>query len=158
VIEWILNLPFWVAAGFLAAVAALRGQCTYWVGRAVNAGLARSRWSRRLRSERFQGGIEAIQKWGWPIIPLSFLTVGFQTAVNAGAGLLGWPWLRYTLAAIPGYLLWGAVYATGGLAAFGALFALARQSWWIVGLAGLALAALAGVLVARRRQRRLNRP
>lgn len=66
-------------------------------------------------------GIIAIQRIGWPIIPLSFLTVGFQTAVQFGAGLTNWSWFRYTLAALPGYLAWGFIYAIGGLSLFRSL-------------------------------------
>jgi membrane protein DedA with SNARE-associated domain len=128
VVDWILRLPFAWAAAALFAVACLRGQCTFWLGRAGHAGLLKHpRWGRLLTKEGTKKGLAAVEKWGWPIIPLSFLTVGFQTAVQLSAGLLGWRWRRYTLAALPGYLLWGMVYAAGGLAAFGAIASLARR-------------------------------
>jgi membrane protein DedA with SNARE-associated domain len=71
---------------------------------------------------------DKLERWGWPVIPVSFLTVGFQTAVNLSAGLIGWHWWRYTLAAAPGWLMWGSVYATGGLAVFGAIASAAQES------------------------------
>ena len=73
------------------------------------------------KNSETSAGILAIQKMGWPIIPLSFLTVGFQTAVQFGAGLTNWSWYKYTLAAIPGYLAWGFIYASGGLSLFRSL-------------------------------------
>ncbi|MDR3201954.1 MAG: hypothetical protein LBT54_02290 [Bifidobacteriaceae bacterium] len=153
-IEWILGQPFGWAAAFLTAVAVVRSQCTFWVGRAIHAGLLRTRWAERLRSDRAQRGIAALQRWGWPIIPLSFLTVGFQTAVNAGAGVLGWRWLRYTPAALPGCVIWGVVYAAGGLAAFGAAFALARRSIWLLAAAAALVAGVVAAVILRRRHHR----
>jgi membrane protein DedA with SNARE-associated domain len=156
-LAWILALPFGWAAAFLTCVAAFRSQCTYWVGRAINAGVLRTRWARHWQSDRAQQGIDALQRWGWPIIPLSFLTVGFQTAVNAGAGLIGWRWPRYTLAAIPGWIAWGLAYAAGLLAAFGAAVSLAARSPWLAGVAGLAVVTAAAVVVRRHRRRRVPR-
>jgi membrane protein DedA with SNARE-associated domain len=103
---------------------------------------------------RARRGVEAIERWGWPIIPLSFLTIGFQTAVNAGAGIIGWRWGRYTLAAIPGWIAWGLAYAAGLLAAIGAAVSLAARSpWLLVGaLAIVASAVTIGIIRHRRRR------
>jgi len=127
-VQWILSQPFALAASFLVVVAAVRSQCTYWLGRGIRAGVVRSAWAVRLQSEAVAKGQARLEQWGWPIIPLSFLTVGVQTAVNLAAGLVGWGWIRYTLAASLGWLAWGLVYAAGGLAVFGALVALAQDS------------------------------
>jgi len=127
-VHWILSQPFVLAAGFLTVVAAVRSQCTYWLGRGIRAGVIRSAWAVRLQSDGAVKGQARLERWGWPIIPLSFLTVGLQTAVNLAAGLVGWSWFRYTLAASLGWLAWGVVYAAGGLAVFGALVALAQDS------------------------------
>ena len=70
------------------------------------------------KSEENRAGMLALQKYGWPVIPLSFLTVGFQTVVQLAAGMLDWKWSKYTLVALPGYLAWGFVYAAGGLTLF----------------------------------------
>jgi len=127
-VQWILSQPFFLAAGLLVVVAAVRSQCTYWLGRGLRAGVIKSAWAVRLQSEGVAKGQARLERWGWPIIPLSFLTVGVQTAVNLAAGLVGWRWYRYTLAALLGWLAWGLVYAAGGLAVFGALVALAQDS------------------------------
>jgi membrane protein DedA with SNARE-associated domain len=152
-LEWILDQPFGWAAAFLTAVAMVRSQCTYWVGRAARAGLLRSRFTSALDVSRTRRGVEAIERWGWPIVPLSFLTIGFQTAVNAGAGVIGWRWGRYTLAAIPGWIAWGVAYAASLLAAIGAAVALAARSPWLLGGAGVAAAITVAIAVARRRRR-----
>jgi membrane protein DedA with SNARE-associated domain len=155
--DWILAQPFGWAAAFLTTVAMVRSQCTYWVGRAIHAGLLRTSWAMRLRADSAQRGVEALERWGWPIIPLSFLTVGFQTAVNAGAGLVGWRWGRYTVAAIPGWIAWGVAYAAGGLAVFGAAWALASRSPWLLAAVALAVASIVAVAVVRHRTLRRRR-
>ena len=48
---------------------------------------------------------------------VSFLTVGLQTVVNAAAGLIRMPWIRYTVAMLIGCIAWAAIYATVGIAA-----------------------------------------
>jgi membrane protein DedA with SNARE-associated domain len=128
VIEWILAQPFVFAAALLALVACFRSQGTYWLGRGIRAGVIRAKWAQRFQEEKATAAVARLEKYGWPAIPLSFLTVGFQTAVHLSAGLIGWRWPRYTLAASIGWVLWGVVYAAGGLAVFAGLFALAQAS------------------------------
>jgi membrane protein DedA with SNARE-associated domain len=154
VTEWILGQPFVVAALFLTGVAAVRSQATYWLGRGIRAGVIRTAWAARLASDKERRAVAQLEKWGWPLIPASFATIGFQTAVQLTAGLLGWRWVPYTLAALPGWILWGCVYAAGGLAAFLGLLALARQAWWLAVLAGLVVAgAIVAIVLVRRRRR-----
>ena len=56
------------------------------------------------------------------IIPLCFLTVGIQTAVNAGSGVVRLRWRTYTLAMIPGCVAWALMYGLGMLAVWHAEF------------------------------------
>jgi membrane protein DedA with SNARE-associated domain len=143
-VNWIMAQPFWAAAAGLTVVAAVRSQLTYWLGRAVRAGLVKAPWARRLASH---AGQTKLERYGWPAIPLSFLTVGLQTAVNLAAGLLGWRWPRYTLAAVPGWVAWGMIYAAGGLAIWVGLAALWRNSPVVVA-ASIQLAVCVAVVVA----------
>ena len=149
--EWIQSQPFVIAVVFLTGVAGFRSQLTYWLVRGVHAGVVRTAWAQKMASEKRSKAIEKLEKWGWPLIPLSFLTVGFQTAVQLTAGLIGWRWLPYTLAAIPGWILWGVVYAAGGLAVFATILALAQQSWWLAAIVILAIVGLIVFLVLRKR-------
>jgi len=150
--EWIQSQPFLIAAGFLTCVVGFRAEGTYWLGRGVRAGVVRASWAQKLASDNEKRVVAKLEKWGWPIIPLSFLTIGFQTAVQLTAGLIGWHWLRYTLAALPGWIAWGCVYAAGGLAAFAGLVALARQGWWLAVLVVAAVAMIVvGIVLVRRR-------
>ncbi|MDR0782443.1 MAG: hypothetical protein LBE83_01615 [Propionibacteriaceae bacterium] len=152
--DWILGQPFLIAAGCLTGLAGFRSQCTYWLGRGIRAGVVRGRWADKLTSEKERSVVAKLEKWGWPLIPLSFLTLGFQTAVQLTAGVIGWRWLRYTLAAIPGWILWGCLYAAGGLAVFVAFFTLAGISWWLFVLVLLALIGLIVAIIMLRRRHR----
>jgi len=152
-IDWITGQPFFIAAGFLTLVAGVRSQCMFWLGRGIRAGVIRTAWAQKFRDDKSKRAVNRLQAWGWPLIPVSFLTIGFQTAVQISAGLIGWRWLTYTLAAIPGWILWGCAYAAGGLAAFVGLVTLARQEWWLAVLAVLVVAAIVVVIVRLRRSR-----
>jgi membrane protein DedA with SNARE-associated domain len=152
-----MSQPFAVAFLCLTCVAAVRSQCTYWLGRAVRAGVIRAPWARRITSEAALKARDKLERWGWPLIPASFLTVGFQTAVNLSAGLIGWRWFRYTLAAVPGWIAWGTVYAAGGLAVFAGLAAMWAAAPWLAVATVQTLVVLAVAGIALRRRRRMVR-
>ena len=91
---------------------------------------------------------------GIGIIPLCFLTVGVQTAVNAGAGIVRMSWKKYTLAMIPGCIAWSIMYGLGMLAVWMAVVRAAAGSvWGWLGLAAIAAIITAVVLMKRRRGR-----
>ncbi len=142
---WVVLVAFWIGA-------TVRGTATYWIGRGVRAGGARSRWSHHLdrpsvlRAERF------VRKVGPPAVTLGFLTVGLQTAINASSGMLRMPLRRFLPAVVLGALVWAVVYTTVGLTVVDA--ALGRVPWWWL----LGVVALVGVVVlaARRLRRRVD--
>lgn len=160
--EFIAEGPFWLVFAFLTAVVFLRAQATYWLGSwatsvTVRRVRPRREWQRRLverlTSPSTDQGIAAIHRWGLAVVPVSFLTVGFQTMVNAGAGVLRMPWWKYTLAMIPGCLAWATIYSTIGFAMWeAALAAAAGSPWGIAGMAATALVITTTVLVRRRRR------
>jgi len=99
-------------------------------------------------------GAAMLDKWGIIVIPLCFLTVGIQTAVNAGAGLVRMRWSTYTIAMIPGCVLWALLYGLGTLAVFAAAIrAIAGSPWGWAGLA-LIIALIAAKIAWGRRKRR----
>lgn len=74
----------------------------------------------------------------WPItrifaVPLSFLTVGIQTAVNASAGISRMSLKRYLPAVTVGCLIWALIYSTVGMAVVLAWLELGWQ--WVVATA-----------------------
>ena len=60
-------------------------------------------------------------------VPLSFLTIGVQTAINFSAGFTLMPLRRYLPAVIVGCLLWALLYSTVGMVGFAAIGALWNQ-------------------------------
>ena len=147
---------------FLFVVVLLRAQATYWLARGAASGavLATGRQGFLGTMARwFDGpvprkGAAMLDKWGIIVIPLCFLTVGIQTAVNAGAGLVRMRWSTYTIAMIPGCVLWALLYGLGTLAFFAAAIRAVAGSPW--GWAGLALivALIAAKIAWGRRKRR----
>lgn len=160
---WWETAPFWVALLGLSAIAMARGQATYWIARLVTEqALRRVRpaegWQARvhawLQGEGIAHGRRSIERWGLVVVPLCYLTVGFQTVVLAAAGVLRITWLRFSLAQLPGALAWGLIYTTIGFAAWEAiLLAAAGSPWALAGLIAL-LVVLAATLVSRRARAR----
>lgn len=150
---------------FLFVVVLLRAQATYWLARGAASGavLATGRQGFLGTMARwFDGpiprkGAAMLDKWGIIVIPLCFLTVGIQTAVNAGAGLVRMRWSTYTIAMIPGCVLWALLYGLGTLAVFAAAIrAVAGSPWGWAGLALIAALITAKIVWGRRKRRSVD--
>lgn len=150
--EWIRSLPVLPAVGILYVVILLRAGATYAIGRGAGRLADRGRLATLRSSPRVQRAQEAIHRWGAPVVALSFLTVGFQTAANAAAGLSRMPLRRYLPALAVGGLAWAVLYATVGLAAVFLWIDLFLASPWAA-IAALLLVSVIIVLVVRRRRR-----
>lgn len=152
--SWLESWPFVWLYLFFVLGAALRSQALYWLGRGAAAGALRTRWSERLDGPRTRRAVRLIERWGMPVVPLSFLTVGLQSAVHGASGLLRLHWLRYTLWSIPGWLVWALVWTGGGTIALYGAVSLAARSPWALAAAVVVVAVVAGVVLVRRRRRR----
>ncbi|TDE89973.1 hypothetical protein EXU48_18775 [Occultella glacieicola] len=163
--DFLAELPFWLTMTLLSCGAMLRGQGMYWAGRIVTEQALRRThptqgWALRahtwLEGGGADAGIRAIRRWGLFAVPVCYLTVGFQSMVQAGAGVLRITWWKYTLAQIPGAIAWGAIYATIGFAVWeAALAAAAGSPLGLAVIGALVVAIVVGVvaLVVRRRRR-----
>ena len=144
--ELIEGWPVWAVFIILFLGAFIRGNATYWVGRAIRAGGARSRFAGRLE----RPGMARAERWvrtvGPPAVSLGFLTVGVQTAINLSAGVLRMPQRRWIPAVVVGALLWATLYTTVGLAFVAAL--LGRAQWWWAVVGAVLVATV--ILVSRR--------
>ena len=150
--EWIQELPLLPAVAFLYVVIWCRAGATYLVGRGARKAAHRGRVATFLESPGVTRATELINRWGAPVVALSFLTVGFQTAANAAAGLTGMPAKRYLPALAIGGLAWAFIYATVGLVAFMAWFELFLISpWGAVAVLALIVALVAVLLRHKRR-------
>ncbi|MBW5482257.1 DedA family protein [Streptomyces bambusae] len=142
-----------LAAGALYVIVLLRAGGTFAVGWLAGAGARRSRFAGRISSAKLLRAERAIQRWGAPVVAVSFLTVGFQTAANFLAGSMRMPLPRYLPALFAGGAVWALIYATAGLGVLdvlGRLFA-ERAALGVSAVAVLLLAAC-GVVVFRRRR------
>ncbi|MFD0366919.1 DedA family protein [Streptomyces sp. NPDC059071] len=142
-----------LTAAALYVIVLLRAGGTFAVGWLAAAGARRSRFAGRISSARFRRAERAIQRWGAPVVAVSFLTVGFQTAANFLAGSMRMPLTRYLPALFLGGAAWALLYATAGLGALevlGRLFA-ERTALGVAAVAALLLA-VCGVVVHRRRR------
>ncbi|MDQ8705328.1 VTT domain-containing protein [Streptomyces sp. LHD-70] len=141
------------AAG-LYVIVLLRAGGTFAVGWLAGAGARRSRFGERISQSKFQRVESAIQRWGAPVVAVSFLTVGFQTAANFLAGSMRMPLTRYLPALFIGGACWALLYATAGI---GILEMVGRMFAEHTALGAGAVAALllaVGALVVHRRRRR----
>lgn len=146
---WLRDAPFGWAFAFLFLLAMARANTTYWIGRGIAAGVEHTRFQHVLTGPIYRRAERFIQRWGVFAIPLSFMTVGIQTAVNASAGVARMPVLRYLPAVIVGCLIWATIYSTVGMAVIYAWLALGWQ-WIVAGALVLLIATLAWIRYRRR--------
>jgi len=155
VLDAIAALPFWQAFLALFASAMVRSNGTYWVGRGAVNGWRRYRGTHRELTSRAEAWLHRL---GPVAVTLSYLTVGFQTAVHLTAGVMRMPLRWYVPAAVVGSVVWATLYATVGLTVVNAWIAAEAGSVWAA--AGLAafVAAVVATLVVRRRRRAAGEP
>ncbi len=150
--EWVKDLPLLPAIAFLYLVILCRAGATYALGRGARKAADRGRVANWLASPRVERATRIVNAWGAPVVAFSFLTVGFQTAANAAAGLTGMPLRRYLPALAIGGLAWAIIYATVGLAAVALWFQLFLRSPWAA-VAVLAIVAAVVIVLVRSRRR-----
>ncbi|MET9641088.1 VTT domain-containing protein [Streptomyces virginiae] len=146
-----------LTAGALYLIVLLRAGGTFAVGWLAGAGARRSRLAGRISTARFQRAERAIQRWGAPVVAVSFLTVGFQTAANFLAGSMRMPLPRYLPALFVGGAAWALIYATAGLGVLEVLGRLFAQQP-VLGACAVAvlLLAVCALVVYRRRRAALS--
>lgn len=148
-LEW----PVWQTIGALWVIVNLRANATYWLGRGITFGASRTRFAKVVDGPMMARAEKFTARWGIFAVPLSFLTIGVQTAVNLTAGLTRMPLRRYIPSVMVGGVLWAVLYGTIGLAAFWtALVAASRVGWPLV--IGVIVIILAAVWYLRRYKRK----
>ncbi len=153
--EWIDSLPLVPAIGILLVIIYARAGGTYLVGRTATRIAERGRTRSVADSVRVQRAIQAVHRYGAPVVALSFLTIGFQTACNLAAGVVRMPLRAYLPALLIGGFAWAVIYATVGLAAFSLWWRVALANPWAAGFLALAaVAALTWFILRRRAARR----
>ena len=149
-LDRLAELPFWQAFLALFASAMVRSNGTYWVGRGAIASWRRYRGTHGELTARAEA---LLRRLGPVAVTLSYLTVGIQTAIHLTAGVMRMPLRWYVPAAVVGSVIWAVLYATIGLAVVQAWLAAEAGSWWGVAVVAVAVVAVVGWVVARRRPR-----
>jgi membrane protein DedA with SNARE-associated domain len=150
--DFFLGLPLGWAIAALFGGAMIRSNTTYWLGRGVAAGCRHTGLEKYLDGPLMRRAEAMTARFGPFAVTLCFLTVGLQTAVIGSSGIARMPLRRFLPAVIVGSLLWAVVYATVGLAAIAAWFALVLASPWAAAGAAVAIAAVVLFLVKRIRR------
>ena len=120
--DTVAEQPFAVAFVSLFVIVMLRANATYWLGRgALSGGRLSRKMARHLEGPTMQRARRLSARYGVVAVPLSFLTIGVQTAINFSAGFTSMPMRRYLPAVTVGCLLWALLYSTVGLAGWSAV-------------------------------------
>jgi len=148
---------------FFFVVVFLRAQATYWIARVATVqvltrthptGGWRARTHDWLEGDSAQRGADVVRRWGALAVPVSFLTVGAQTVINAGAGVVRMPFPLYLAAMVPGCMAWALVWTTIGMSAFYAAVGAGLTTGWGTALAVLTVVGVVTAVVAFRRRSR----
>ncbi|MDP9823377.1 DedA family protein [Nocardioides massiliensis] len=149
--------PVALAFAFLTVLGFCRAGATYLIGRGVRHWGSRRRASSeqsRTPSPTLQYAERLVRRLGPVAVPLSFLTVGLQTAIHLTAGALRMPGRYYVPALAVGALIWATLYTTVGLAVLHTVWG--RVDRWVLVSAVAAVVVVVVVnLVLRRRRDRL---
>ncbi|MEU3309794.1 DedA family protein [Nocardiopsis sp. NPDC006832] len=145
--------PFWVVYVTLLVVIMLRAPATHLLGRGVGAGVSRGRIGERL-GPKLDAAKARIDRYGAPVVTLSFLTVGMQTAIHFASGAVRMRFPVYIVATLIGGLIWAGLWGTviSGLVG-GWLVLFLNSPWTAVGVVAVATVAVT-VLVLRNRRKR----
>jgi membrane protein DedA with SNARE-associated domain len=144
------DLPVAAAYAFLVVVAFCRGGATYVLGRLVRRAGAASRRAELFERPMMLRAERLVRRVGPPVVSLSFLTVGVQSAVNASAGFLRMPLRHYLPALGLGAMVWAGVYVTVGIAVVQAWLGSGSGRWLLAGVTVVGLVAAVSWWVRRR--------
>jgi membrane protein DedA with SNARE-associated domain len=142
------NLPFPAVVAALFVIVMLRANGTYWLGRLGSAGARRTRLARLMDSPGYLVATERIDRFGPPVVAISFLTIGLQTVANLAAGATSMKLRHYLPAVTIGSVAWALLYATlgtVGLDLFGRLYGVSPV--FAIGLVALVVLVIAGYVI-----------
>lgn len=152
---WLESLPLGAGILFFWAVAVVRANAVFALGRTAAAGGRRVGPVRRAMDRPvYRRAERLVHRWGVLAVPACFLTVGLQTAVILTAAVTGMPLRRWVLAMLVGTFIWGVVYGTVGMAV---VWAWLEQPWVVAPVvAGLLLVLTGRAALGRRRAARAH--
>ena len=152
-----LDWSFTIAVKWLImfGIIICRAVGTFLLGRLARKGIRRfDRIEKIMSGSKYRRAEDTIDRFGAPVVALSFLTVGLQTVVNLAAGSTGMRYRRYVPALAVGGSLWALIYSTVGFLGFKAVAkAYQAEPGLTVGLALVFVVAIIGLVIGLRKDR-----
>ena len=144
------DAPLEVIVVALWVIVMARANGTYWLGRLAARGAESTRIQRLMRSPGYTRAVDRLNRWGAPVVALSFLTIGVQTLVNLAAGGIRMPLRRYLPAVAVGCVAWAFIYGTVGFMGWVGLQELwARSPAAVIVVGVVGVGALAWAVLSR---------
>ena len=152
-LDW--SFPIAVTWLIMFGIIICRAGGTFLLGRLARKGIRRfDRIEKIMSGSKYRRAEDTIDRFGAPVVALSFLTVGLQTVVNLAAGTTGMRYRRYVPALAVGGSLWALIYSTVGFLGFKAVAkAYQAEPGLTVGLALVFVIAIIGLVIGLRKDR-----
>ena len=149
------SFPIAVTWLIMFGIIICRAGGTFLLGRLARKGIRRfDRIEKIMSGPKYRRAEDTIDRFGAPVVALSFLTVGLQTVVNLAAGSTGMRYRRYVPALAVGGSLWALIYSTVGFLGFKAVAkAYQAEPGLTVGLALVFVVAIIGLFIGLRKDR-----
>lgn len=146
-LDW--SFPIAVTWLILFGIILARAGGTFLLGRLARRGFRKiERIDTIMSGPKYRKAEAMIERWGAPVIVVSFLMIGVQTVLNLAAGTTGMSYRRYIPALAVGGSLWALIYSTVGLIGFKALAtAYAAAPGLTVGVGACFVLAIVGLVI-----------
>jgi membrane protein DedA with SNARE-associated domain len=121
-LEW--SFPIAVTWLIMFGIIIARAGGTFLLGRLARTGIRKiERVDKIMSGPKYRKAEGMIERFGAPVIAVSFLMIGVQTVLNLAAGTTGMSYRRYIPALAVGGAAWATIYSTVGLIGFKAVAA-----------------------------------
>lgn len=121
-LDW--SFPIAVTWLIMFGIIICRAGGTFLLGRLARTGIRKiERVDKIMSGSKYRKAEGMIERFGAPVIAVSFLMIGVQTVLNLAAGTTGMSYRRYLPALAVGGAMWATIYSTVGLIGFKALAA-----------------------------------
>ena len=152
-LDW--SFPIAVTWLIMFGIIIFRAGGTFLLGRFARKGIRKfDRVEKIMSGRKYRRAEDTIDRFGAPVVALSFLTVGLQTVVNLAAGTTGMRYRRYVPALAVGGSLWALIYSTVGFLGFKAVAkAYQAEPGLTVGLGLVFVVAIIGLFIGLRKDR-----
>ena len=152
-LDW--SFPIAVTWLIMFGIIIFRAGGTFLLGRFARKGIRKfDRVEKIMSGRKYRRAEDTIDRFGAPVVALSFLTVGLQTVVNLAAGTTGMRYRRYVPALAVGGSPWALIYSTVGFLGFKAVAkAYQAEPGLTVGLGLVFVVAIIGLFIGLRKDR-----